>query len=203
MPPSKSKKTTVSNKKVVKNDSSSSDSDSDDQVPIQQVDSDSSASDVQDEPEPFVKSKSKTTAAASASKSTKQQKKTKHDNVEEEPQAYVNDNSNPQYQQKQRNLKSVLNFRYEDYVNLEDPINSMSVEDILKTATAKAKEEGKTALVTTLRNTLQAMACEKSFPVFERPYQPRPTFDNGYNNSHPYRGGGNSRQNTTRQDNQY
>lgn len=166
MPPKKQ----VNNKTVKKSelieDSSSSDEEIVNVEPTVVSDGSESETEITHEPVKKVSvKKTLSTPAARGKPSSKQSKKLDDD---EEP-IYAEQNSERPQRQRQQNKSVALNFRYEDYYEVDDPINTMSIEEILRHAVARSSKEGKKALMLTLRKTLQAMNSETSFPEFERP----------------------------------
>ena len=164
------------------------DSSSDDELTAEQAvhhsDDSENDSDTHVELEPIKKSCSRKppTVKVCATKTTSR----KPTNDEDEQPLYAEQRTDHSQRPPRQNKSVALNFRYEDYYEVDDPINTMSIEEILRHAVARSSKEGKKALMMTLRKTLQAMNSETSFPEFERPPQqqtfgrPQPRGGGGY-----------------------
>jgi hypothetical protein len=189
MPP-KSKTVRSAKTNVVEDSSSSDDADAK-VVDVDSASNTGSDSEVQVEPEPVRKNTKKTVPMKKedTEKKTKTSNKTKKSSRSDNEQEVYADEQNEKPQRPRRPDNSILNFRYENYYDLNDPINTLSITEILRYCTAISAQEGKTALMKTLRNTLQAINSEKSFPEFNvgRPQQFNNGTSFGYNSHVPQR----------------
>ena len=198
MPP-KAKPATRSSKSKAMNDSSSSSSSDDANVITVDSGSDS-ATDSDTHAEPVRKNTKrgpgpvKKDVSSDSKKSKSVEKKvsgkSKKNESDEEEEVYADDR-NDGHQRPKNN--SILNFRYEDYLDLDSPINTLDLVEILRYCTSVASKKGQRALMSTLRQTLQAINSERSFPDFNQAPRSQPfgggnnRFDQSYGNRQPVR----------------